>query len=92
MTTLLTDINFFSPGRSFRRASAPVAMIFLTGLLPVVGCNQTHNADVVATVNGKAIMRAEMDKAYTAQLGDAQQQGQHPSNEQADSLRLRFRA
>ena len=86
--TLLTDIKLFSPARSFRQASAPVAMILLSGLFPVVGCNQSHNADVVATVNGKAIMRPEMDKAYAAQLGDAQQQKQQPSNEQADSLRL----
>jgi peptidyl-prolyl cis-trans isomerase SurA len=88
VTTLLTDIIFFSPVRSFRRASAPIAMIFLTGIFPVLGCNQSHNADVVATVNGKAIMRPELDKAYAAQLGDAQQQQQKPSNEQADSLRL----
>ena len=52
----------------------------------VAGCNRTHNADVVATVNGHAIMRSEMEKMYEAQLGDAQ--GQHPSQEQADSLRL----
>jgi peptidyl-prolyl cis-trans isomerase SurA len=56
--------------------------------------------DVVATVNGHAIMRAEMDKKYAAQLGEAQNQQasptgqpgdaqtQQPSPEQADSLRL----
>ena len=33
-------------------------------------------------------MRAELDKAYQAQLGDAPQQQQQPSQEQADSLRL----
>jgi peptidyl-prolyl cis-trans isomerase SurA len=88
VTTLLTDIKLFSPVRSFRQASSPVALILLAGLFPVLGCNQSHNADVVATVNGKAIMRAEMDKAYAAQLGDAQQQQQQPSSEQADSLRL----
>jgi peptidyl-prolyl cis-trans isomerase SurA len=61
------------------------------GLLPMlfllsIGCNPTHGADVVATVNGHAILRADMDKNYMLQLGDAQ--GQQPSSEQADSLRL----
>ncbi|MDP9039040.1 MAG: SurA N-terminal domain-containing protein [Acidobacteriota bacterium] len=57
--------------------------------LPVVliaGCRTQHAADVVATVNGHAITRTEMEKAYVVQLGDAQ--GQQPSPEQADSLRL----
>ena len=91
MTRLSTDTKFFIPARSFRQAYMPIGLIFIAGLLPVAGCNRRNNADVVATVNGKAIMRAEMDKAYTAQLGDAQQQQQQqqpPSKEQADSLRL----
>jgi peptidyl-prolyl cis-trans isomerase SurA len=55
--------------------------------LCLTGCHTGHGADVVATVNGHAIMRSEMDKAYNEQLGDAQHQEQ-PSPEQADSLRL----
>ena len=58
-------------------------------LLPFVflaGCRTQHSADVVATVNGHAITRSDMEKAYLVQLGDAQ--GQQPSTEQADSLRL----
>ena len=56
-------------------------------LFAAAGCKQTHNADVMATVNGHAIMRAEVDKAYSAQIGDAQ--GQQPaSQDAADSLRL----
>jgi peptidyl-prolyl cis-trans isomerase SurA len=51
------------------------------------GCNRTRSADVLATVNGKAIMKSEVDKAYAAQLGEAQQQ-QQLSQEQSDSLRL----
>jgi peptidyl-prolyl cis-trans isomerase SurA len=63
----------------------------VAGLLPIAlllvgGCNRTHGIDVVATVNGHAIMRADMDRMYTAQLG--QDDGQQPSPEQADSLRL----
>ena len=63
----------------------------VAGLLPIVlllagGCKRTQSADVVATVNGHPIMRAEMDKEYVIQLGDAQ--GQPQSSENADSLRL----
>jgi peptidyl-prolyl cis-trans isomerase SurA len=50
------------------------------------GCNRTHGADIVATVNGHPIMRADMDSMYKAQLGQAQ--GQETSPEQADSLKL----
>jgi peptidyl-prolyl cis-trans isomerase SurA len=71
--------------RRWSRASCPVALVVLT---TVAGCNTTHNADVMSTVNGKAIMKAELDKAYQVQLGDAQQQQQKPTREQADSLRL----
>jgi len=60
----------------------------LIALLAAAGCNRPHGGDVVATVNGHAIMKAELDKAYAAQLGDAQQQQQQPTQEQADSLRL----
>jgi peptidyl-prolyl cis-trans isomerase SurA len=88
VTTLLTDIQSFFPVRSFRQASAPIAMVLLAGLLPMSGCKESHSADVMATVNGKAIMRPEVDKAYAAQLGGAQQQQQRPTQEQADSLRL----
>jgi peptidyl-prolyl cis-trans isomerase SurA len=72
---------------SLRRVSFPVALILAFGLVPVAGCNRGHSADVVATVNGHAIMRTDLDKQYQAQLGDAPQQRQLPQ-EQADSLRL----
>src|SRR5665647_1202795 len=87
--TLLTDTDSSFPMRCFRQVSFPVALLLVAGLLPMVaGCNRSHSADVVATVNGHAIMRSEMDKSYAAQLGDAQQQQQPPSDDQADSLRL----
>jgi peptidyl-prolyl cis-trans isomerase SurA len=71
--------------RRLFRASRPAVLVVAAAL---AGCNHAHNADVMATVNGKPIMKAEMDKAYQAQLGDAQQQQQTPTREQADSLRL----
>lgn len=60
--------------------------LLAVALFLVAGCNGAHNADVVATVNGHAILRADMDRMYQAQLGQAA--GQQPSPEQADSLRL----
>jgi peptidyl-prolyl cis-trans isomerase SurA len=85
--TLLTDTDRSFIMRSFRQVSSPVALILAVGLLPVAGCNRGHSADVVATVNGRAIMRAELDKGYKEQLGDAPQQ-QQLSQDSADSLRL----
>jgi len=51
----------------------------------ITGCKHAPDADVVATVNGHKLMRADLEKYYTDQLGDAQQT---PSLEQADNLRL----
>jgi peptidyl-prolyl cis-trans isomerase SurA len=87
--TLSTEPRFYLPTCfSLRQAPLPAALLLIAALLPSAGCNRGHSADVVATVNGHAIMRPELDKAYTAQLGDAQQQQQQPTQEQADSLRL----
>jgi peptidyl-prolyl cis-trans isomerase SurA len=52
----------------------------------ISGCKKAPGADVVATVNGHAIMRADMDRMYQQQLGQSQQQS--PSPEQADAMRL----
>jgi peptidyl-prolyl cis-trans isomerase SurA len=67
------------------RGSRAAALIPMA-LLAFAGCNRTPSADVVATVNGHAIMRADLDHMYQAQL--AQAQGQQSSPEEADSLRL----
>jgi peptidyl-prolyl cis-trans isomerase SurA len=86
--TLLTETDRYSPVRRSRQVSFPVALILAAGLLPVAGCNRGgHSADVVATVNGHAIMRKDLDRGYQTQLGDSPQQ-QQLSQEQADSLRL----
>jgi peptidyl-prolyl cis-trans isomerase SurA len=83
---LLTDTNAVLSGRLQRQVSIPVALLMAAALFPVAGCKTEHKADVVATVNGHAIMKSEMDKAYEQQLG--QQQQQPPSEDQANSLRL----
>jgi peptidyl-prolyl cis-trans isomerase SurA len=73
-------------GVKFSAAAGSAALVLATVL--TTGCNRGHSADVVARVNGHAIMKADLDKAYTAQLGEAQQQQQQPTQEQANSLRL----
>ncbi len=60
-------------------------LLLSTALL--AGCHRTPAPDVMATVNGHAILRADLDKLYTQQLGDQPPEAQ-PSSEQADSLRL----
>jgi peptidyl-prolyl cis-trans isomerase SurA len=85
--TLLIDTDRSFPTRWTRPVSFRVALILAAGLLPVAGCNRGHSADVVATVNGHAIMRKELDRGYQQQLGESPQQ-QQLSQEQADSLRL----
>ncbi len=87
MPDLLNEIKVSSRVMATQRGSFPLALVLMAAMVPMAGCNRGHSADVVATVNGHAIMRADLDKVYAAQLGDAPQQ-QHPSADQADSLRL----
>jgi peptidyl-prolyl cis-trans isomerase SurA len=82
---VLTATGKTNSMRRWSRASYPAALVIVAVL---AGCNHTHNADVMATVNGKAIMKTDLDKAYETQLGDAQQQQQKPTAEQAESMRL----
>jgi peptidyl-prolyl cis-trans isomerase SurA len=49
------------------------------------GCKKTYGPDVAATVNGQPIQRAEVERYYRDNLGNAQQQ---PTQEQADATRL----
>ncbi len=49
-------------------------------------CQRAPSADVVATVNGKEIMRADLEKLYKANLDQSQQE---PSPEQANIVRLK---
>ncbi|MGH9586856.1 MAG: SurA N-terminal domain-containing protein [Acidobacteriaceae bacterium] len=53
--------------------------------LSVSGCHHSESPDVVATVNGKPIMKADVDMRYQETLGNSHQQ---PSKEQADIVRL----
>jgi peptidyl-prolyl cis-trans isomerase SurA len=52
----------------------------------ITACHSSQRgADVMATVNGRPISRAEVDKYFENQAGNSQQK---PTGEQADSLRL----
>ncbi len=88
---------FRSP-RTFDRVHAPeqvavksrdraTSLALIAALsLTLAGCHRAPSPDVVATVNNHPILRANLERAYTEQLGDAQQE--QPSEEQANSLRL----
>jgi peptidyl-prolyl cis-trans isomerase SurA len=72
--------------RKRRSIVTGTALLAAVVCLPLItGCKHAPNADVVATVNGHPLMKADLEKYYTNSLGDAQQQ---PSPEQADNLRL----
>jgi peptidyl-prolyl cis-trans isomerase SurA len=61
--------------------------VFVSAVLlaPLAACHRSPAPDVMATVNGKEILRSELDKYYQASLADSPQQ---PSPEQADIVRL----
>ncbi len=56
-----------------------------TLLAALSGCHRPPAPDVMATVNGKDILRSDLDKYYAASIGDSQQV---PTPEQADIVRL----
>jgi parvulin-like peptidyl-prolyl isomerase len=70
--------------RNARGIAAWVRVALMAGIC-VTGCNKTYGPDVAATVNGQPIQRAEVDRYYRANLGNAQQQ---PTQGQADATRL----
>jgi peptidyl-prolyl cis-trans isomerase SurA len=76
------QVSFGFPARSH-----VAAVLLFSGALffAVAGCHRSPSADVVATVNGKEIARAELERNYQMQLGDNPQK---PSDQEADILRL----
>lgn len=71
--------------KNFRKSSS--FFLASTLVLFAAGCHKGPADGVVATVNGRPIQRADMDKIYDAQLAQNPQQ-QSPSADQAASLRL----
>ena len=76
------QVESFFPAR-FRYAS----LFLLSGVLlaPLAACHRSPAPDVMATVNGKEIMRSDLEKYYQANLGD---NPQTPSPAQANIVRL----
>jgi len=62
------------------------AVFVVASLALFAGCRKQQDG-VVATVNGKPILRTDVDKIYAAQLANNPQQ-QSPSIDQEDSLKL----
>jgi peptidyl-prolyl cis-trans isomerase SurA len=76
---LQVEARFFK-----RRFAIP---ILSSGLIiaALAGCHRPPSPDVMATVNGKDIMRSDVEKYYKASVGDNPQE---PSTEQANIVRL----
>ena len=74
-----------SRGRSVTIALFLATALFL--LLSGTACNTSNKATegVMATVNGRKVLRTEVDKYYNNQTAEAPQK---PTEEQADTLRL----
>ncbi len=71
-------------GKNAAVAASLAGTFFL--LLSGAGCNIKKDTEgVMATVNGRKIMRIDVDKYYNNQTADAPQK---PTDEQADTLRL----
>ncbi|MDP9267711.1 MAG: SurA N-terminal domain-containing protein [Acidobacteriota bacterium] len=75
-----------NPQNFRRRVLAVAGTLGLALLLFLAGCDKKQNAgDVMAEVNGKKILRSEVEKYYANQTAGSPQQ---PAGEQAQSLRL----
>lgn len=80
-------VNMSIRSSSLLASSRLAAFLGLAAVLMVAGCHRSPSPDVMATVNGKTIVRADLDKIYTNTLGESQQK---PSPEQADLVRLQI--
>ncbi len=61
------------------------AALALAAVCGVTGCQRGHSPDTLAIVNGKPILRPDVETRYQDTLG---QSNQHPSREQGDIIRL----
>lgn len=79
-----TGTNRDARGRARTVAAGAMGLVLLSGVL-VGGCKRSYGPDVVATVNGQPIQRAEVEKFYRDNLGNNKEQ---PTKEQGDATRL----
>lgn len=82
-TPASSPLAFLHKSKFFGGLSAAALALMLS--VSIAGCHHGHDPNVVATVNNKPIMKADVDIRYKATLGDSHQ---HPSKEQADIVRL----
>lgn len=75
--------------KTAHRATWLFSAVSLFAVVATVGCKKEHGADVVASVNGHAISRSEMDRAYDDQVKSRQDQ-QPVTEEQAKSDKLQI--
>jgi peptidyl-prolyl cis-trans isomerase SurA len=78
--------RFRGGSKPFYSAVGWAGLILCTGML-TAGCKHSYGPDVVATVNGHPIMRADLEKYYRDNLGQSNQQ---PSQEQAQATKLQI--
>lgn len=75
--------------KTAHRATWLFSAVSLFTVVATVGCKKEHGADVVASVNGHAIMRSELDRTYEDQ--ERTRQDQQPiTEEQAKSDKLQI--
>ena len=74
----------------FFKRTKPVGLILSSTLLLVAlaACKHAPSPDVMATVNGKDILRADLDRAYSNYKATQGEAPQEPNPEQADIVRL----
>jgi peptidyl-prolyl cis-trans isomerase SurA len=79
------QVEAFFPART-----CSTALILLTGAIlgPMMGCHTSPAPDVVATVNGKDIMRSDLERQYQIVKISQGDTPQDPSPEQAGMARL----
>ncbi|HEY9126603.1 MAG TPA: SurA N-terminal domain-containing protein [Acidobacteriaceae bacterium] len=71
--------------RNHSRFSLPAAAAAGVLAIALSGCHQAPGPDVLATVNGKSILQADVDRIYKQSVGEAAEQ---QSKEQAATQRL----
>jgi peptidyl-prolyl cis-trans isomerase SurA len=64
-----------------------LTLLLASSLFVLAGCHQAQQNGVVATVNGRPILQADMDKVFNAQVA-SNPQAQTMSTDQSDALKL----
>lgn len=82
-----TTLSPFSPRKAEKKHASQkrAAVLALAAACLIAGCQRSHSPDTLAMVNGKPILRSDVETRYQDTLG---QSNQHPSREQADIIRL----